>query len=70
MDITQYVIVVSLDCQALLASKICSYAQGMNVIKAKSAEQKWNINLGGLARIWKVKAAWRCLRCSCVLMTG
>ena len=42
--------------QALLASKICSYAQGMNVIKAKSAEQKWNINLGGLARIWKVRA--------------
>jgi len=41
--------------QALLASKICSYAQGMNIIKAKSSEQKWNINLGGLARIWKVR---------------
>lgn len=38
---------------ALYASKICSYAQGMNIIKAKSAEQKWGINLGGLARIWK-----------------
>lgn len=39
--------------QALYASKICSYAQGMNIIKAKSLEQKWGINLGGLARIWK-----------------
>ena len=38
---------------ALYASKICSYAQGMNIIKAKSGEQKWGINLGGLARIWK-----------------
>jgi len=38
---------------ALYASKICSYAQGLNIIKAKSEEQKWGINLGGLARIWK-----------------
>ncbi|GFR43952.1 hypothetical protein Agub_g5093, partial [Astrephomene gubernaculifera] len=38
---------------ALYASKICSYAQGMNVIKAKSQEQRWDIDLGGLARIWK-----------------
>ena len=27
--------------KALYAAKICSYAQGMNVIKAKSEEQKW-----------------------------
>lgn len=40
---------------ALYASKICSYAQGMNIIKAKSEEKKWGINLGGLARIWKVR---------------
>eukprot|EP00878_Enallax_costatus_P013340 GHUV01013947.1.p1 GENE.GHUV01013947.1~~GHUV01013947.1.p1 ORF type:complete len:298 (+),score=83.20 GHUV01013947.1:191-1084(+) len=39
--------------QALYCSKICSYAQGMNIIKAKSDEKKWNIDLGGLARIWK-----------------
>ncbi|KAL6753626.1 6-phosphogluconate dehydrogenase, decarboxylating [Haematococcus lacustris] len=38
---------------ALYASKICSYAQGLNIIKAKSEEQKWGIDLGGLARIWK-----------------
>ncbi len=30
--------------QALYASKICSYAQGLNIIKAKSAEKSW----GGL----------------------
>jgi hypothetical protein len=26
----------------------------MNIIKAKSDEKGWNIDLGGLARIWKV----------------
>lgn len=40
--------------KALYAAKICSYAQGMNIIKAKSEEKGWDINLGGLARIWKV----------------
>ena len=39
--------------QALYASKICSYAQGMNIIKAKSSEKGWGLNLGELARIWK-----------------
>uniref|UniRef100_A0A0D9WL06 6-phosphogluconate dehydrogenase, decarboxylating n=1 Tax=Leersia perrieri TaxID=77586 RepID=A0A0D9WL06_9ORYZ len=39
--------------QALYASKICSYAQGMNIIKAKSMEKGWGLNLGELARIWK-----------------
>eukprot|EP00775_Hariotina_reticulata_P008666 gene8666-8847_t len=39
--------------QALYCSKICSYAQGMNIIKAKSDEKSWSIDLGGLARIWK-----------------
>jgi 6-phosphogluconate dehydrogenase len=38
---------------ALYASKICSYAQGMNLIRAGSDEYKWNINLGELSRIWK-----------------
>jgi 6-phosphogluconate dehydrogenase len=31
-----------------------SLLQGLNLIKAKSMEQGWNIDLGGLARIWKV----------------
>eukprot|EP00252_Welwitschia_mirabilis_P019128 TRINITY_DN4348_c0_g1_i1.p1 TRINITY_DN4348_c0_g1~~TRINITY_DN4348_c0_g1_i1.p1 ORF type:complete len:540 (+),score=94.86 TRINITY_DN4348_c0_g1_i1:163-1620(+) len=39
--------------KALYASKICSYAQGMNLLCAKSLEKGWNLNLGELARIWK-----------------
>lgn len=39
--------------QALYASKICSYAQGMNLLRAKSLEKGWNLNLGEMARIWK-----------------
>ncbi|XP_051141112.1 6-phosphogluconate dehydrogenase, decarboxylating 2-like [Andrographis paniculata] len=39
--------------QALYASKICSYAQGMNLIRAKSIEKGWELKLGELARIWK-----------------
>ncbi len=38
---------------ALYAAKICSYAQGMNIIRAKSDAQAWGIDLGALARIWK-----------------
>lgn len=38
---------------ALYASKICSYAQGMNLIRRGSQEYNWDINLGELARIWK-----------------
>lgn len=39
--------------QALYASKICSYAQGMNLLRRKSDEKNWNLNLGEMARIWK-----------------
>lgn len=38
---------------ALYASKICSYAQGYNLIRAKSAEKDWNVDLAELGRIWK-----------------
>jgi len=38
---------------ALYASKICSYAQGMALIQAGSAEWKWNIDMREMARIWK-----------------
>jgi 6-phosphogluconate dehydrogenase len=42
------------DCKAALyAAKVCSYAQGMELIKAASGEHKWDINLGECARIWK-----------------
>lgn len=38
---------------ALYASKICSYAQGMALIQAGSKEWNWNINMKEMARIWK-----------------
>jgi len=38
---------------ALYASKICSYAQGMVMMKAASDEYRWDLQLGDIARIWK-----------------
>lgn len=38
---------------ALYAAKICSYAQGMCLIKAASDQNDWNVDLGECARIWK-----------------
>ena len=38
---------------ALYNSKVCSYTQGMRLIKAASDEYHWNINLKEMARIWK-----------------
>jgi 6-phosphogluconate dehydrogenase len=38
---------------ALLASKICSYAQGLALIRAGADKYKWGIALGEIARIWK-----------------
>jgi 6-phosphogluconate dehydrogenase len=38
---------------ALYASKICAYAQGMSLIQAGSREWNWNINMREMARIWK-----------------
>jgi len=37
----------------LLASKICSYAQGMSLIRAGSAFYRWGVDLKQIARIWK-----------------
>eukprot|EP00455_Lapot_gusevi_P017250 TRINITY_DN1914_c0_g1_i2.p1 TRINITY_DN1914_c0_g1~~TRINITY_DN1914_c0_g1_i2.p1 ORF type:complete len:475 (+),score=229.06 TRINITY_DN1914_c0_g1_i2:70-1494(+) len=39
--------------RALYAAKICSYAQGMNLIRAASKNNNWNLQLGSIARIWK-----------------
>ena len=39
--------------EALYAAKICSYAQGMNLIRAGSERYDWKIDLGETARIWK-----------------
>lgn len=38
---------------ALFASKICSYAQGMSLIRAGSEAYGWNIDLSEIARIWQ-----------------
>jgi 6-phosphogluconate dehydrogenase len=38
---------------ALYASKVCSYAQGMNLIRAGSDFYHWDIQLREMARIWK-----------------
>jgi len=39
--------------QALYASKICSYAQGMSLIQKKGIREDWNLNLGKIASIWR-----------------
>ena len=38
---------------ALYASKICSYTQGMNLIRLLGINQDWKLNLGKIASIWK-----------------
>ncbi len=38
---------------ALYASKICSYAQGMALLRAASREYNYNLRLAELARIWR-----------------
>ncbi|MBZ0108400.1 MAG: NADP-dependent phosphogluconate dehydrogenase [Candidatus Scalindua rubra] len=38
---------------ALYASKICSYAQGMSLLKKASEEYNYNLDLGTIAKIWR-----------------
>ena len=38
---------------ALYAAKICSYAQGMNIIRSAAKGNNWSVKLGECARIWK-----------------
>jgi 6-phosphogluconate dehydrogenase len=38
---------------ALYASKICSYAQGFDLLRVASREFQYGLRLGELARIWK-----------------
>lgn len=38
---------------ALYASKIVSYAQGIELLGAASATYKWNLNFGDIATIWR-----------------
>jgi 6-phosphogluconate dehydrogenase len=39
--------------QALLASKIVSYAQGYMLLREAAKEYKWNLNYGGIALVWR-----------------
>jgi 6-phosphogluconate dehydrogenase len=39
--------------QALYASKITSYAQGYQLMRAAAAQHKWNLNYGGIALMWR-----------------
>ena len=39
--------------QALYASKICSYAQGFQLIKMAGSEYGWSLDLGGIALMWR-----------------
>jgi 6-phosphogluconate dehydrogenase len=38
---------------ALYCSKICSYAQGFQLMRAAQAEHKWQLDFGSIARIWR-----------------
>lgn len=39
--------------KALYASKIISYAQGYQLMRAAAKEYKWNLNNGGIALMWR-----------------
>ena len=39
--------------QALYASKVTSYAQGMGLLRIASAEYKYDLNMGEIAKIWR-----------------
>ena len=39
--------------RALYASKICSYAQGFQLLHMAAAEYGWNLNYGGIALMWR-----------------
>ncbi len=39
--------------EALYAAKICSYAQGFQVLRAASREYGWELDLGTIASVWR-----------------
>ena len=39
--------------EAVYASKICSYAQGFQLLRAAAAEYKWSLKYGEIAMIWR-----------------
>ncbi len=47
--------------QALYASKITSYAQGLNLLKMASAEYNWGLDLARIVKVW---------RAGCIIRAG
>ncbi len=45
--------VVEMIRQALYASKICSYAQGFQLMRAAAQEYRWELNFGDIALMWR-----------------
>ena len=39
--------------RALYCSKIVSYAQGYMFLRAAAKENNWNLNMGGIALMWR-----------------
>mmetsp|Transcript_16523 Transcript_16523/g.20199 ORF Transcript_16523/g.20199 Transcript_16523/m.20199 type:complete len:496 (+) Transcript_16523:203-1690(+) len=39
--------------EALYCAKVCSYAQGLGIIKAASDANEWNVDLSRCAKMWK-----------------
>ncbi|HJO93952.1 MAG TPA: decarboxylating NADP(+)-dependent phosphogluconate dehydrogenase [Victivallales bacterium] len=39
--------------KTLYASKICSYAQGIQLMRGASAEYNWDLNYGNIAQLWR-----------------
>jgi len=39
--------------KALFCSKICSYAQGFQLLRAAETQYKWNLSLGTIAKLWR-----------------
>ncbi len=39
--------------RALFSAKICSYAQGFQLLRAANAEYQWNLDFGNVAMLWR-----------------
>src|SRR6266568_7236379 len=52
---------------ALYASKIVSYAQGMELLGAASNQYKWNLNFGDIATIWRGGCIIRAKFLNCIV---
>jgi 6-phosphogluconate dehydrogenase len=52
---------------ALYASKVVSYAQGMELLGAASKQYKWNLNFGDIATIWRGGCIIRAKFLNCIV---